>query len=157
MAELIVERGPRAGTHVALSREQTCTIGSDPSCSLPIDSPGIGQQHVVVKALKDAGFGLKALAGTVTLNGQPVPAARLKDGDVVEFCGVRLRFAENGRAVEPQMLGGFKLLEVLGRGGMGTVYKAEQVSLHRDVAPTPTSCRCSTSVTTATPTTTRWN
>src|SRR5688572_17660047 len=66
MAELIVERGPRAGTHVALSREQTCTIGSDPSCSLALDSPGIGQQHVVVKALKDAGFGLKALNGTVT-------------------------------------------------------------------------------------------
>ncbi len=35
---------------------------------------------------------------------------------------------------EPQRLGDFRLIRQIGRGGMGIVYEAEQVSLHRKVA-----------------------
>ncbi|MBQ3240201.1 MAG: serine/threonine protein kinase [Akkermansia sp.] len=34
----------------------------------------------------------------------------------------------------PQTLGGYRLLERLGHGGMGTVFRAEHVALHREVA-----------------------
>jgi eukaryotic-like serine/threonine-protein kinase len=51
-----------------------------------------------------------------------------------------LRFLSCGRTSTPaeglvgQMFGNFKLLDVIGRGGMGTVYQAEEVPLKRFVA-----------------------
>ncbi len=39
-----------------------------------------------------------------------------------------------GRSDMPSMLGGYKLLKELGRGGMGAVYLARQLSLNRQVA-----------------------
>jgi hypothetical protein len=178
MAELIVENGPRAGTKVPLSREHPCTVGSDGGCTLALE--GVGAQQIVVKALKEEGFGIKGLHGPAVVNGAPVPAARLRHGDRIDVGPHRLRFAErsepapalapaNARPrtpVQPQVaaqapaavatpglptsaapdsppapaapegrqLGGFRLLSVLGKGGMGVVYRAEQVSLHREVA-----------------------
>src|SRR5262245_26165090 len=41
---------------------------------------------------------------------------------------------ENLRESAPERLGDFRLIDRLGHGGMGVVYRAEQTSLHREVA-----------------------
>jgi len=139
-ARLIVENGSEQGTQLELCRTNPCEIGTDPGCALRLTGPGIAARHIVVKALVDTGFGAKGLGTPFTLNARITQAARLADGDVLELGGVRVRYAETheadkrARPTARQSLGGFRLHRVLGAGGMGTVYEAEQVSLDRVVA-----------------------
>jgi hypothetical protein len=154
MTHITVVNGPTSGTQVALARGETCTIGSGPDCTIRIELAGIAAVQAEIKALKQEGFGIKRAGGPVAINGASVEAARLTDGDVIDIGSVQLLYgppaasngvrgtgaagaaavAETARLEKGRMLGGFKLKEVLGKGGMGTVYRAEQVSLHREVA-----------------------
>ena len=137
MPELIVENGHHKGQRTVLVRETPCIIGTADDCTLRLDDPEVASEHAVVKALKDEGFGIKSLAGKFMVNGQRTEVARLEDGDQLDLGSVRLIYSASEKTTATagkNMLGGFKLIEVLGKGGMGTVYRAEQVSLHREVA-----------------------
>ena len=138
MTHLTVVNGPKAGNQFELARGETCTIGSDRECAIQLGLPGVAPVHAEVKALREAGFGIKRAEGPVAVNGATVEAARLADGDVIDIGGVQILYGPpelaRARGDGGRMLGGFRLMEVLGQGGMGTVHRAEQVSLHRQVA-----------------------
>ncbi|MGE3173121.1 MAG: protein kinase [Planctomycetota bacterium] len=130
---LTVDTGPQAGTQVPLDRQRPLTLGSEAGCDLQLDDPGVAGQHAVVKALRDSGFGVKALAPGLRLNGSEIEAAPLQDGDVLEVGTTRLTYGSGAESDGPR-IPGFRILGQLGRGGNGVVYRAEQVSLHREVA-----------------------
>ncbi len=160
MTELFVTSGPQRGTRVSLKETETYTIGDATDASLRIQ--GIEPKHLIVKALKGGGFGVKSLGAAFDLNGVPTAVARLKDGDTIRVGDASIRYgkpeasaANQSSAVKPaasaakpaaakpkankpekasKMIGGFRLIGGLGKGGMGTVYRAEQVSLHREIA-----------------------
>lgn len=134
MIELTVVRGPSKGTSIALTPDRSVTIGISAEAELRVGGDGIASEHIVVKALKGGGFGAKGIGGTFAINGRDVEAARLRDGDVLAVGDSELRYLEKGAAEAVPELAGFRLLGVLGRGGWGTVYRAEQVSLGREVA-----------------------
>ncbi|MFN3240080.1 MAG: protein kinase domain-containing protein [Planctomycetota bacterium] len=129
---LTVETGPLAGTTVPLDRDIPTLLGSGDQCSLRIREAGVLEQHAVVKALKGEGFGIKA-NGPVRVNGADVQASRLQDGDVIEIGTTRLAYGDVQDQSMPT-IAGYRMIDVLGKGGMGTVYRAEQTSLHRQVA-----------------------
>jgi hypothetical protein len=129
---LTVETGPLAGTVINLERETPALLGSGPGSALRIQEAGVIEQHAVVKALKGPGFGIKA-TGSVKVNGKDVQACPLTDGDVIEIGTTRIAFGKTQDRGLPS-ISGYRIIEILGKGGMGTVYRAEQVSLHREVA-----------------------
>ncbi len=137
MAELTVETGPLRGQTLMFSESEPLVVGRADDCTLRLDGPGIADRHLVIKALKSGGFGVKKLEASFLLNGQATEAARLKEGDLLELGGFRLRFGPpqlNGAEGPKLVIAGFSLNGILGKGGHGTVYRAEQLSLHREIA-----------------------
>ena len=111
---LHVESGPKAGASVELDRARTLTIGSAPDCALRLDEPGIAAQHAVVKALRDEGFGIKALAPGLRVNGSEVEAAPLADGDTIEIGASRIVFEKEERITSrAPSVRGFQILREL--------------------------------------------
>lgn len=134
MIELTVVRGPGKGSSIALTPDRSVTIGTSADAEIRVGGDVVAGEQVVVKALKGGGFGAKAIAGTFDLNGRAAEAARLRHGDVLSLGDTEIRYAERGNGDEVPEIAGFRLLGVLGRGGWGTVYRAEQKSLGREVA-----------------------
>jgi len=75
----------------------------------------------------------KAVASRAEQGEGEVSRLLVRDGLFTDHIATAVAAQVDGAGV-PETVGGFKVLAKLGQGGMGTVYRALQVSMHREVA-----------------------
>jgi len=116
--------------------EKRVVIGRGPSCDLRLDDEHASRTHAMVYEEAGAFFlkDLESRNGT-RLNGEKVLFAHLGYGDEIRVGHTRLFFVQTApSAMVGATVGGYKLLELLGAGGMGIVFRARRPGLKEDVA-----------------------
>ena len=111
-------------------------IGRGPTCDLRLDDEHASRTHAMVYEEAGAFFlkDLESRNGT-RLNGEKVLFAHLGYGDEIRVGHTRLFFVQTApSAMVGATVGGYKLLELLGAGGMGIVFRARRPGLKEDVA-----------------------
>jgi len=146
---LKVARGPDQGKQIELESGKTYTVGCDPSDSLRLSDPMVLKGHCAVEAGDGTVIVRNQTASAGTFIGEKkIAQARLRAntgfrvGDTtvaVLEAKPRPPAPKHSEPAEPdpligKIIKGYKLKEVVGEGGMGKVYRATQLSLHRDVA-----------------------
>ncbi|MFG0318069.1 MAG: FHA domain-containing protein, partial [Planctomycetota bacterium JB042] len=136
MPVLIYETGPRKGQTIRLEEGGVYVLGRDPRAQVPIDDELASRQHAKLRGKDGRYFVKDATSSNGTLvNDARVDLAELSSGDKVTVGTTILTFLSDQEAGgDGRTLGGYKLLQRLGRGGMGTVFRALQLSLNREVA-----------------------
>lgn len=134
MPRLIIEEGMQKGREFRFSAEAAVGRGKDNLVT--VEDPRVSLRHARI-VLENGRYVLKDLAsrnGTF-VNGERVTEAPLAFGDKVKVGALTLSFSEDPKGKwAGRTLAGYELLDIAGEGGMGTVYKARQVSLDRIVA-----------------------
>ncbi|HOX05101.1 MAG TPA: protein kinase [Planctomycetota bacterium] len=131
-----MRQGQNAGTEILLDGEKF-TLGRRKACEIPVGDVKASRNHAQIFRQGNR-FYVRDLAsrnGTF-LNGERLAGdSELSFGDKISIGDTIMEFAEEsaGKPIDFE-IPGYQIIERVGEGGMGIVYKARQVSMDRVVA-----------------------
>ncbi len=137
----MIEKGVEKGRSFLIRGEGSLVIGRGPTAQLRLNDQMVSREHCRLSfkgdaiTLEDCG----SMNGTL-VNGQRVEGtATLKVGDTFQVGENQMSLLSEAEQQDRggligSILGGYRLMQRVGQGGAGTVYRAEQLSLKRGVA-----------------------
>ena len=137
MPKIVIENGPDKGRSYPVSTAEALIAGRDPSAKIPLRDEMASRRHFEV-AFQDGRFVVRDLESKngVTVNGKPLEGtASLSSNDRIQVGETLLTFVgDDPHPLLGREVSGYRIEDRIGRGGMGTVYRALQLSLDRTVA-----------------------
>ncbi|MCI0650992.1 MAG: protein kinase [Planctomycetes bacterium] len=137
MPKLIIENGPDRGKSYFITAEGPFFIGRDKAAQVPLQDEMTSRRHCQVE-VQNGSFHIRDLGSSngTLLNGRAVKGVQpLTSNDRIQVGDTSITFIdENKPSLVGQEISGYRILDRIGRGGMGTVYRALQTSLDREVA-----------------------
>lgn len=140
MPKLVIEKGADKGRTLDITDPGSYIIGRDNSAHLKLTDSLISRLHIKIES-SSAGFtitDMDSLNGTI-VNGEQIKERKGAIGDIIELGETAISVLDEAEgakldALVGQTIGGYRVIERVGRGGMGTVYKAIQLRLNRIIA-----------------------
>jgi len=136
MWRLIIEKGSEKGRIIKIKGDGSISIGGAQKNGITLDDELISDVHCLLTTKGEKLFieDCQSEIGT-QVNYEDTKKGELKEGDLIQV-GASEIWVLSGK-VNPLLgntLGGYLFHIIVGRGGQGIVYLAEQVNLHRIVA-----------------------